>query len=47
MSLSERLTRPKILQPLRNRDFAMLTAGSTVSLFGDGFFFVAECLVEF
>ena len=41
MSLSERLTRPKILQPLRNRDFAMLTAGSTVSLFGDGFFFVA------
>jgi MFS family permease len=41
VSLAERLTRPKILQPLRNRDFAMLTAGSTVSLFGDGFFFVA------
>jgi MFS family permease len=30
-----------MLQPLRNRDFALLTAGSTVSLLGDGFFFVA------
>ena len=33
--------RAKILQPLRNRDFALLTGGSTVSLLGDGFFFVA------
>jgi len=35
------LGRARILQPLRSRDFAMLTAGSTVSLLGDGFFFVA------
>jgi DHA3 family tetracycline resistance protein-like MFS transporter len=36
-----RLAAIRILQPLRNRDFALLTAGSTVSLLGDGFFFVA------
>lgn len=30
-----------ILQPLRNRDFALLTTGRTISLLGDGFFFVA------
>ena len=41
MSLTDRLTSPKILQPLRHRDFALLTTGSTVSQFGDGFFFVA------
>ncbi len=35
------LARAKILQPLRNRDFALLTGGSTVSLLGDGFFFLA------
>lgn len=35
------LGRAKILQPLRNRDFALLTGGSTVSLLGDGFFFLA------
>lgn len=35
------LGRAKILQPLSNRDFALLTAGSTVSLLGDGFFFLA------
>jgi MFS family permease len=36
-----RLRQIKILQPLRNRDFALLTGGSTISLLGDGFFFVA------
>ena len=41
MSAARRLGRLRILQPLRNRDFALLTAGSTVSLLGDGFFFVA------
>jgi len=41
VSLAARLTSPKILQPLRNRDFAMLTTGRTVSLLGDGFFLVA------
>ncbi len=41
MSLTDRLTSPKILRPLRNRDFALLTGGSAVSLLGDGFFFVA------
>jgi DHA3 family tetracycline resistance protein-like MFS transporter len=30
-----------MLQPLRNRDFALLTTGRTVSLLGDGFFLVA------
>ena len=35
------LGRAKILQPLRNRDFALLTGGSTISLLGDGFFFIA------
>lgn len=41
MSLAARLTSPKILQPLRNRDFSLLTTGRTVSLLGDGFFLVA------
>jgi MFS family permease len=36
-----RLRSIKILQPLRHRDFALLTGGSTISLLGDGFFFVA------
>jgi hypothetical protein len=31
----------RILQPLRERDYALLTAGSSISLLGDGFFFVA------
>jgi len=31
----------RIVQPLRHRDFALLTGGRTVSLVGDGFFFVA------
>ena len=40
MSLVARLTRARILQPLRHRDFALLTGGQAVSLIGDGFFFV-------
>ena len=36
-----RLKRVRILQPLRERDFALLTGGSAVSLIGDGFFHVA------
>jgi len=36
-----RLTGARILQPLRERDFALLTGGSAVSLIGDGFFHVA------
>jgi DHA3 family tetracycline resistance protein-like MFS transporter len=31
----------RILQPLRERDFALLTGGSAISLIGDGFFHVA------
>ena len=30
-----------MLRPLHDRDFALLTGGSTISLLGDGFFFVA------
>ncbi|HJW22548.1 MAG TPA: MFS transporter [Candidatus Limnocylindrales bacterium] len=41
MSLVERLTGARLLQPLRHRDFALLAGGSVVSLLGDGFFFVA------
>jgi DHA3 family tetracycline resistance protein-like MFS transporter len=37
----ERLRRVRLLEPLAQRDFALLTAGSTVSLLGDGFFFIA------
>jgi hypothetical protein len=40
-SLARRLTGARILQPLRHRDFAMLTTGSVISLVGDGFFHVA------
>jgi DHA3 family tetracycline resistance protein-like MFS transporter len=36
-----RLGDARILQPLRQRDFALLTGGSAVSLIGDGFFHVA------
>ncbi len=36
-----RLGEARILQPLRQRDFALLTGGSAVSLIGDGFFHVA------
>lgn len=41
MSIVRRLTTARIVQPLRHRDFALLTGGRTVSLVGDGFFFVA------
>jgi DHA3 family tetracycline resistance protein-like MFS transporter len=40
-NLLGRVTSARILQPLKNRDFALLTTGRTVSLLGDGFFFVA------
>src|SRR5688572_6848824 len=36
-----RLKQVRILQPLRERDFALLTGGSAISLIGDGFFHVA------
>lgn len=36
-----RLRRMRILEPLRERDFALLAVGFTVSLLGDGFFFIA------
>jgi len=32
----------KLLRPLRERDFALLWTGMTVSLLGDGIFIVAE-----
>ena len=32
----------KLLRPLRERDFALLWAGMTVSLLGDGIFLVPE-----
>ena len=32
----------KLLRPLRERDFALLWAGMTISLLGDGIFLVAE-----
>jgi len=40
-SWRRRLGGIRILQPLRQRDYALLTAGSSISLLGDGFFFVA------
>ena len=39
--LRARLRRIRLLEPLRERDFALLTAGWVVSLLGDGFFSVA------
>jgi DHA3 family tetracycline resistance protein-like MFS transporter len=39
--LRARLRSLRLLVPLRRRDYALLTAGSTVSLLGDGFFGVA------
>ncbi|HYK94663.1 MAG TPA: MFS transporter [Candidatus Dormibacteraeota bacterium] len=41
MSLPRRLASARLLQPLRHRDYALLVGGSVVSLFGDGFFFLA------
>jgi DHA3 family tetracycline resistance protein-like MFS transporter len=40
-SVRARLRRIRLLEPLRQRDFAFLTTGSVVSLLGDGFFSVA------
>jgi DHA3 family tetracycline resistance protein-like MFS transporter len=40
-SWRRRLGSVRILQPLAERDYALLTAGSTISLLGDGFFYVA------
>jgi MFS family permease len=40
-SLCARLRSIRLLEPLGRRDFALLTAGSVVSLLGDGFFSVA------
>lgn len=40
-SLRARLRSIRVLEPLGQRDFALLTAGSVVSLLGDGFFNVA------
>lgn len=40
-SLFSRLRRVRVLEPLAERDFALLTAGAFISLLGDGFFYVA------
>jgi predicted outer membrane lipoprotein len=40
-SWRRRLGGIRILQPLAERDYALLTGGSLISLLGDGFFFVA------
>lgn len=40
-SLRTRLRSIRVLEPLRHRDYALLTTGSVVSLLGDGFFTVA------
>lgn len=40
-SLLARLRRVRVLEPLAERDFALLTAGASISLLGDGFFYVA------
>jgi MFS family permease len=40
-SLRARLRSIRLLEPLQRRDYALLTAGSVVSLLGDGFFSVA------
>ena len=37
----ERLRSIRLLEPLARRDYALLTGASTVSLLGDGFFFIA------
>ncbi len=37
----DRLRSVRLLEPLARRDFALLTGAATVSLLGDGFFFIA------
>jgi MFS family permease len=39
--LARRIADARMLQPLRRRDFALLTGGRVVSLFGDGFYYLA------
>jgi MFS family permease len=41
VTIVRRLAGARILQPLRHRDFALLTGGQAISLIGDGFFMVA------
>ena len=41
MTIRQRLVAARMVQPLRRRDFALVSAGSIASLLGDGFFFVA------
>jgi DHA3 family tetracycline resistance protein-like MFS transporter len=41
MPLVDRLRRLRIFEPLAERDYRYLTIGSTISLVGDGFFYVA------
>lgn len=40
-SVRGRLRRIRVLEPLAERDFALLTVGGLISLLGDGFFYVA------
>ena len=35
------MTRPRLLEPLRGRNFALLFGGMSVSLLGDGVFLMA------
>ena len=41
MSLSDRILRSPLLQPLGTRDFRLLVFAAVVSLLGDGFYFIA------
>lgn len=41
-SIRRRLRAIRILQPLAERDYALLTGGSLISQLGDGFFYVAQ-----
>ncbi|MDQ3937765.1 MAG: MFS transporter [Chloroflexota bacterium] len=41
MTLRRRLAEARAVQPLHERDFALLSLAAAVSLFGDGFFYVA------
>jgi DHA3 family tetracycline resistance protein-like MFS transporter len=41
MNVRARIGRPRIFEPLGSRDFALLWTGMTVSLLGDGIYFVA------
>jgi MFS family permease len=41
MGLARRLAAARMLKPLHERDFSLLTLAAAISLFGDGFFYVA------